>query len=85
MAAPNKPTSYIESIALETCSKQMSRVGPSGVELDACVDGYWHRAAARLEAGHIDEAGNKLTAFDLEKSIEAYRDWYSRHPQSKAR
>jgi hypothetical protein len=31
----------------------------------------------------MDEAGNDVTAFDLEKGLEAYRDWCRRHPQSK--
>ena len=77
--------SNIEAAARYACSMQMSRSGLSGEELAAYVDRYWHCVAGDLEAGHIDEAGNQVTPFDLEKGLEAYRDWRRRHPQNAAR
>ncbi len=78
-------TSNIEAVARDICLKQLSHAGFGGAELAADVDRYWHCVAAQLELGQIDETGNRVTAFDLEKSIAAYRDWCHRHPQSKPR
>ncbi len=76
-------TSNIEAVARDICSKQLSRFG--GAELAADVDRYWHCVAAQLEVGQIDETGNQVTAFNLEKSLAAYRDWCRRNPKSKTR
>ena len=76
-------TSNIEAVARDICLKQLSRFG--GGELAADVDRYWHCVAAQLETGQIDETGNRVTAFNLEKSLAAYRDWCRRHPESKPR
>ena len=78
-------TSNIEAVAHDICLKQLSHAGFGGAELAADVDRYWHCVAAELELGQIDETGNRVTAFDLEKSLAAYRDWCRRHPQSKPR
>ena len=42
------------------------------------VDRYWRCYAAEIEEGLIDESG-KLLPHDLERSLEAYRDWCRRH------
>ena len=76
-------TSNIEAVARDICLKELSRF--SGAELAADVDRYWHCVAAELEVGQIDESGNRVTAFNLGKSIAAYRDWCRRHPESKPR
>jgi hypothetical protein len=77
------PTSNIEAVARDICSKQLSHFGSTGAELAADVDRYWHCVAAQLESGQIDETGDRMTAFDLEKSLTAYRDWCQRHAESK--
>ncbi len=79
----NQTTSNIEAVARDICSKQLSRFAHSDAELGYDVDRYWHCVAAQLESGQIDESGNKLVPFDLETSLEAYRDWCRRHPESK--
>ncbi len=78
-------TSNIEAVARDICLRQLSRAGFGGAELAADVDRYWHCVAAELELGQIDETGNRVTAFNLEKSLAAYRDWCRRHPKSKLR
>ena len=77
------PTSNIEAVARDICSKQLSRVGICGEELAADVDRYWHCVAAELESGQIDEAGNPTKERRLEEGLAAYRDWCQRHPDSK--
>ena len=76
-------TSNIEAVAREHLLKAIVHHGASGVELAADVDRYWHCYAAQLDAGQIDETGNKITPFDFDKSLKAYRDWCQRHPESR--
>ena len=78
-------TSNIEAVARDICSTQMAGAGLRDVELDAAIDRYWHCVAAQLESGEIDEMGDRVTPFDFDNSLEAYRDWRRRHPQSKPR
>ena len=81
----NAPMSNIEAVAREICSQQMAGTGLRDAELDAVVGLYWHCVAAQLESGQIDETGNPVTPFDFDKSLGAYRDWCSRHPEGKPR
>ncbi len=77
------PTSNIEAVARDICSKQLSRVGINGADLTADIDSYWHCVAAELESGQIDEAGNRVKNFCLEEGLVAYREWCQRHPESE--
>jgi len=79
----SSPTSNIEAVARHICAKSLSRHGGMGAALTNDVDRYWHCVAAELESGEIDEAGNRLAKFSMEKSMAAYRDWCQRHPESK--
>ena len=79
----SSPTSNIEAVARDICAKNLSRHGCTGAALANDFDRYWHCVAAQLESGEIDEAGNQVAKFGLEKSMAAYRDWCRRHPESK--
>jgi hypothetical protein len=83
LIAMTSSTSNIEAVARDICSKHLSRHGACGTELAIDVDRYWHCVAAELEAGLIDDAGDRLAAVDQVVRLEAYRDWCSRHPASK--
>ena len=78
-------TNNIEAIARDICSTQMAETGLRDAELDAAIDRYWHCVAVQLESGQIDETGDRVTPFDLDNGLEAYRDWCRRHPQSRPR
>ena len=75
--------SNIEAVARDICSKQLSRNTHRGADLAADVDRYWHCVAAELEAGLIDDAGEKLPGVGFDAGLAAYRDWCQRHPESK--
>jgi len=77
------PTSNIETVARDICTKQLSRHGTSAMDLAADVDCYWHCVAAELEAGLIDDTGGRLAVVGQDERLEVYRDWCSRHPKSK--
>ena len=77
----NKPTSNIEAVARDICSKQLSPFA-TGAKLAADVNRFWHCTAAQLESGQIDETGKRVVEFNFDKSLEAYRDWCQRHPLS---
>ena len=79
----SSPTSNIEAVARNICAKSLSRFGCTGAALANDVDRYWHCVAAQLESGEIDETGDRMAGFDHEKSLDAYRDWCQRHPDSK--
>jgi hypothetical protein len=72
--------SNIEVVARDLCERQLRATGPCGDTLFAAVDRYWHCVAAEMEAGLIDEQGNRLRPADFDRDIEAYRDWRLRHP-----
>ena len=76
-------TSNIEAVARDICSTQMAETGLRDAELDGAIDRYWHCVTAQLESGQIDETGDRVTPFDLDNGLEAYRDWCRRHPQSR--
>jgi len=75
--------SNIEAVARDICAKQLSYHSGCGAKLATNVDRYWHCVAAELEAGLIDDSGNPMPEPDFDKSLEAYRDWCLRHPESK--
>lgn len=72
--------SNIESVARDLCERQLRTAGTGASALPTAVDRYWHCVAAEIEAGLIDEQGNRLRPFDCDKDLEAYRDWRRRHP-----
>ena len=76
-------TSNIEVVARDICSKQLSAHSRCGADLTADVDRYWHCVAAELEAGLIDDNGDPMPNINLDRGLEAYRDWCQRHPESK--
>lgn len=78
-------TSNKQAVAREICSTQMAETGLRDAELDAAIDRYWHCVAAQLESGQIDQTGDRVTPFDFDNGLEAYRDWCRRHPQSRPR
>jgi hypothetical protein len=72
--------SNIEAVARALCERQLRAAGACTGPLPAEVDRYWHCVAVGIEAGLIDEQGNRLRAFDFDRDLEAYRDWRCRHP-----
>ncbi len=76
--------SNIEAVARDICSRQLSRHGAFGAKLATDVDRFWHCVAAELEAGQIDDIGDRLPSLNLDERLEAYRDWCRRHPESLA-
>jgi len=71
--------SNIEVVARALCAQELRAAGTGETELPAAVDRYWHCIAAAIEAGLIDEPGNRLRACDADHDLEAYRDWRRRH------
>ena len=71
--------SNIEAVARYLCERQLRAAGTSSDEFPSAVDRYWHCVAAELEAGLIDESGNRLLPHDFERDLKAYRDWRRRH------
>ena len=67
-------TSNIEAVARDICSTQMAGIGLRDAELDSAIYCYWHCVAAQLESGQIDEMGDRVTPFDFDNGLEAYRD-----------
>lgn len=43
-------------------------------EIPAWVDSHWEAAAAEIEAGNCDDAGEIIPSSDCRKSLEAYRE-----------
>jgi hypothetical protein len=79
----SNPTSNIEAVARNICTKQLLRFDSNRIAIACKIDRYWHCVAAQLESGEIDEAGDRMAEFDHEKSLAAYRDWCQRHPDSR--
>ena len=63
--------SNIEAVARSICSKQLARNGLVGLELTEDIDRYWHCVAAELEAGLIDDTGDRVAAVDQDERLEA--------------
>jgi len=71
--------SNIEPLArkiAERICRQHPLVNPSEPEEDIAtwVDGHWEAAAARLEAGIMDDDGNPIPGADWERGLAAYRE-----------
>jgi hypothetical protein len=49
------------------CERQLRAAGACTGTLSDEVDRYWHCVAAGIEAGLIDEQGNRLRAFDFDR------------------
>jgi len=43
-------------------------------EIATWVDTHWESAAAELEAGNIDDDGNRIPGADWERGLAAYRE-----------
>lgn len=80
----NTSGSNIEAVARSMCTQQLGRTGILGDELQSAVDRYWHCVAAEIEARLLDESGTPVP-HELERGLEAYRDWCRRHPANRAR
>lgn len=50
------------------------REGMADADIPAWVDLHWPCAAAMLEAGVMDEAGEWITGKDLRDGLDAYRE-----------
>ena len=75
----------LEAVARALCAKRLAHDGISEEQLAADVDMWWHRVAAELESGVIDETGEYVGGeIDHERNLAAYRDWMDRHPASRA-
>ena len=66
-------TSNIEAVARDICAKQLSRHTHRGADLAANVDRYWHCVAAELEAGLIDDAGDRVPGIGFQEITEGGR------------
>lgn len=66
--------SNIEPLAREVCERVCRRTGMAEAEIPAWVDSHWEAAAAEIEAGNCDDAGNLIPGRDWQKGLEAYRD-----------
>lgn len=68
--------SNIKPLAREACERVCRRCRPGMLEADipAWVDGYWEAAAAEIEAGNCDDAGELIPGSDWRKGLEAYRE-----------
>jgi hypothetical protein len=67
-------TSNIEPLAREMAARICRREGMAEARIAAWVDLHWLCAAAMLEAGVMDEAGEWLAGKSLVTGVEAYRE-----------
>jgi hypothetical protein len=67
-------TSNIEPLAREMAERICRRQGMPEGEIAGWVERHWECAAAMLEAGAMDEAGEWIDGGSLMLGIEAYRD-----------
>ena len=66
----------LEAVARALWAKKLAHDGISEEQLAADVDMWWHRVAADLECGNIDETGEYVGGeIDHERNLAAYRDW----------
>jgi hypothetical protein len=77
--------SNIEPIARAICAKNLATHCKSASDLAAEVDRYWHCIAALLEGGLLDHEGNTVGPFDLNRELDAYRDYKQRHKLKSVR
>lgn len=67
-------TSNIEPLAREIAERICRRQRMAEAEIDDWVERHWECAAAMLEAGAMDEAGEWIDGGSLLRGIEAYKD-----------
>ncbi len=67
-------TSNIEPLAREMAERICRRQGMMEADIADWVERHWQCAAAMLEAGAMDEAGEWIDGGSLLRGIEAYRD-----------
>ena len=67
-------SSNIEPLAREMAARICRREGMAEAQIPAWVDLHWPCAAAMLEAGVMDEAGEWLPGKNLVSGVEAYRE-----------
>lgn len=70
------PASNIEPFA--SANVFASCTGMPKAEVPAQVDRHWEAAAAEIEAGNCDDAGEIIPGYDWRKGLEAYRERLSR-------
>jgi hypothetical protein len=75
--------SNIVAIARAICERQLRPRSNSASELATNVDRYWHCVAAQIEGGTVDDEGNRVGPFDLERELAAYRDYMQRHKKAQ--
>jgi hypothetical protein len=66
--------SNIEPLARAMAERICRRQGMAEAEIADWVERHWECAAAMLEAGAMDEAGEWVDGGSLLRGIEAYRD-----------
>jgi hypothetical protein len=67
-------SSNIEPLAREMAARICRREGMAEANIAAWVELHWPCAAAMLEAGLMDEAGEWLPGKNLVQGVEAYRE-----------
>jgi hypothetical protein len=66
--------SNIEPLARDMAERICRRQGMAEAEIAAWVERHWECAAAMLESGAMDEAGEWVHGGSLLRGIEAYQD-----------
>ncbi len=72
--------SNLEAMARAVTERVCRRKVIPGEDVAAWVEAHWYVAAADLEAGLIDEAGDPLPGYTPERARAAVTDWLRRHP-----
>jgi hypothetical protein len=67
-------TSNIEPLAREMAERICRRQGMPEAEIADWVERHWECAAAMLEAGVMDEAGEWVDGGNLLRGVEAYKE-----------
>jgi hypothetical protein len=70
--------SNIEPLARAMAERICNRDGMPAADIPGWVDLHWQCAAAMLEAGVMDEAGQWITDKDVRLGIAAYRERLAR-------
>ena len=66
--------SNIEPLARAMAERICRREGMAETDIPAWVDMHWECAAAMLESGAMDEAGEWIAGANLVRGVEAYRE-----------
>ena len=67
-------TSNIEPLAREMAERICRRQGMDEAQIGVWVERHWECAAAMLESGAMDEAGEWIDGDRLLRGIEAYKE-----------